>query len=100
MKKLQIVSIKLSEKGNTTVLLAADSLVSFCGIQTTVYGAPQSESTACWFCLKGNHTQVLEAKQANGVSFHVNPAFISVADETTGHRGGFINPNNVTEVPS
>tara|TARA_B110000902_G_C14238895_1_gene561693 strand:+ start:96 stop:392 length:297 start_codon:yes stop_codon:yes gene_type:complete len=95
MNALKLVSIKVTVKGNSTIILSNDSQVTFFGQSVRVYGAPRSKSLSCWFTLSGDHTIAANAAIAAGTEYLVDPRDISVADEATGHRGGFIHPDDI-----
>ena len=97
MKQLTIVNIKVTKKGHTVIVLADDAPATFCGITTRVYGAPTASNTSCWLCLQGDHSSKFEALRASTV-FEVDSRDISRPDEKSGHRGGFIHPNDITVV--
>lgn len=97
MATLSIVKIKLTEKNNTVVVFADDAQVTFIGITARLYGSPASTNTSCWMCLDGDHTSKFEAAKSS-YSFEVDPRDISRPDEVSGHRGGFIHPNDLKAV--
>jgi len=94
MATLTIVKIKITEKSNTVIVLADDSRAEFCGIQARLYGSPKSDNTSCWMCLDGDHLKHFESIK-DSHAFEVNPRDISKPDEESGHRGGFIHPDDI-----
>tara|TARA_R110000822_G_scaffold280634_1_gene402235 strand:+ start:145 stop:441 length:297 start_codon:yes stop_codon:yes gene_type:complete len=95
MNALKLVSINVTKKGNSTIILSDNSQVTFFGQTIRVFGAPRSKSLSCWFTLEGDHTIAANAAMLAGTLYHVDPRDISVADEATGHRGGFIHPDDI-----
>lgn len=94
MATLKIVKIKITEKDNTVIVFADDVQIAFTGITSKLYGSPKSDNTSCWMCLDGNHQKHFEAITASH-EFEIDPRDISRPDEQSGHRGGFIHPDDI-----